>query len=281
MISVITPCLNIYKNGRSKYFERMMNSVHNQTWTDLEHIVIDGDSTDETIEILRQYQKRGWINHLISEKDNGIYSAINKGVATSKGEFLQIMNTDDYFLNLNYFEKCIDVLQDKGIDFTHADRIIKSRERKPDYIKRGNEGIAFFKMPFRHQTMVVKRAVFDETGSFDESYKIAADYKFVLQMLLADKKGYHFSETVLCSLDGGVSSDREKCTQEVSRVIFEIYGQNNSLSLNDCKAIYLREITPSLYSKILKNVKNLKILDSLRICYQQSKTEYPKSIQFS
>lgn len=270
MISVITPCLNIRKDNRLEYFHRMMNNIHNQTWTDLEHIIIDGNSNDGTMEVLRKYHEKGWVNQLISEKDNGIYSAINKGIIASNGEFVQIMNTDDYFLDADYFRKSMIALQNRQIDFTHADRIIKSRNGKPDYVKRGDEKIAFFRMPFRHQTMIVRRTVFDEIGLFDENYKIAADYKFALQMLLAGKKGHYFPETVLCSLDGGISSNKEKCIQEASRVLYETYGQGNNLAPADCKAIYLRKISSSLHSKILANIKNQRILDSLEICYKQS-----------
>ena len=247
-----------------------MNSIHNQTWTNLEHIIIDGWSSDKTVELLRKYQEKGWINHLVSEKDNWIYQAMNKGINLSKGEFIQIMNTDDYFLDIDYFRKCMVTLEDKFVDFTHANRIIESRNGKPDYIKKGDESIAFFRMPFRHQTMIVRKKVFDEVGLFDESYRIAADYKFVMKMILSGKKWHYFDETVLCSLDGWASSNREKCIQEVSRVIYENYGKTNDLSIDDCKTIYLRKISSSLYDKILANINDQKILDSLKICYQQT-----------
>ncbi len=273
MISIITPCLNICADGRLKYFNKMMKSIHNQTWNDLEHLVIDGGSTDGTIDVLKQYQHKKWINRLVSERDSGVYSAINKGITMSKGNYIHIMNTDDFFLDLDYFKKSINILQSEKYDFIHADRIVKSREGRPDYIKEGNEKVAFFRMPFRHQTMIVKRKIFDEVGMFDESYKIAADYKFVLQMLLAKRKGHHITETVLCSLDGGISSDREKCIQEVSHVIYETYGQQNGLTLNDCATIYQRVISPKLYYKILTNIKDKKIVDSLKICYGQSNSQ--------
>lgn len=270
MISVITPCLNICKDGRLEYFKKMMESIHHQTWTDLEHLVIDGGSTDGTVEILEQYQRKGWIHYLVSEKDSGLYSAINKGIKASHGEYIHIMNTDDFFLDLDYFRKSMKVLENREYDFIHADKVIKSREGKPDYIKKGDEMVGFFRMPFRHQTMIVNRNIFGEIGLFNEKYQIAADYKFALQILLTGKKGYYIPETVLYSLDGGVSSNREKCIQEVSQVIFDTYGYQNNLTIGDCSAIYQRMITPDLYSKILSNIKDQKILDSLKICYLQS-----------
>jgi len=270
MISIITPCLNICRNKRKDYFDKMMQSIHEQSYNNLEHIIIDGNSEDGTLKILEQYKIRGWINHLVCEKDTGIYQAMNKGIKLARGKYINIMNTDDYFLDGNYFEQAINLLQSGEVDFIHADRITRSKENKPDFIKRGDERVAFFRMPFRHQTMIVKKKVFEDTGLFDEKYKIASDYKFVLKMLLAEKKGYHFNKVVLCSQGGGISSNREKCIEEVSQVLYECYGHKYNLNLKECKDIYLRNISPQLYSKILLNIKDKKIKDSLTYCYMQN-----------
>jgi glycosyltransferase len=250
----------------------MMESIHTQTWTDIEHIIIDGGSNDGTLEILEKYRKKGWITTLVSKKDSGIYHAMNKGIKLSRGEFIHIMNTDDYFIDNNYFRKCMDILQTAtNIDFTHADKLIISKSGKPDRVKKGDIRVAFFRMPFRHQTMVIRRRVFDEIGLFDENYSIAADYKFVLKMLLSGKEGHYFAKTVLVSLDGGASSNRKTCIQEVSKAIYETYGKNNNLTIDDCKNIYTRRISSALHKKILFNVHNKQIVDSLNVCYTENK----------
>ena len=269
MISVITPSLNICKDGRQDYFDKMMKSVHEQSYKNIEHIVIEGDSTDNTLDILRKYQEKGWINCLVSGKDKGIYNAMNKGLILSKGNYINIMNTDDYLLNETFFEESIHKIEKYQVDFTHADRIIKSRENKSNYTKKGDERVAFFRMPFRHQTMVVRREVFEDLGLFDENYEIASDYKYVLKMLLKGKKGHHISRVSLCSLDGGVSSNREKCIEEVSQILHESYGKDYDLTLKDCKKIYLRKPSLSLFYKILFKIKDKKIRDSLIYGYKQ------------
>lgn len=265
LISVITPCLNICKDGRLDFFQKMMESIHNQTYENIEHIIIDGGSTDGTLKILQEYKKRGWITKLISEKDNGIYNAMNKGVKLSYGKYINIMNTDDYFSDLDFFKTAINKI--KTFDFIHADRIIKSRDHKKETIKKGNELNAFFRMPFRHQTMIVRKNIFDEIGLFDEHYKIASDYKWVINMLLANKKGYHFPKIFVYSLDGGISSNRNLCIKEVSQVIYEAYGKKHNLTLDECHKIYLRTISLKLLLKILLNVKKWKIKKSLIYCY--------------
>lgn len=270
MISVITPCFNIVKDGREEYFHKMMKSVHEQTYKDIEHIFIDGGSKDGTLEILKQYQDKGWINTLVSEKDSGIYEAMNKGIRLAKGDYIHIMNTDDYFIDLNFFNDSLLKIENNNVDFSHADKIIKSRNGKPDTIKKGDERVAFFRMPFRHQTMIIKKEVFDQIGLFDEKYKIASDYKFVLKMLFADLKGIYIPKVYVCSLDGGVSSDRFKCIEEVSSVLRESYGKDYRLSLENCKMIYLRKISLPLLLKIVFRVKDTRIKKSLFYCFKQN-----------
>lgn len=267
ILSIITPCLNIIKDGREVYFHKMMESVHNQSYKNIEHIVIDGGSNDGTVALLESYKNKGWITKIISEKDTGIYNALNKGIKLAKGSYINIMNTDDYFLDLNFFKKGIEKLEKLSIDFVHADKIIKSKDGKKDAIKKGNKFNSFFRMPFRHQTMIVRKEVFDKVGLFDERYKIASDYKWVMKMILANKKGFRFSQITLCSLDGGISSDRSKCIEEVSIILFETYGNKYKLTLEECKAIYLRKISFKLLFKVLRKVKNWKIKSSLIYCY--------------
>ncbi|MFA5023134.1 MAG: glycosyltransferase family 2 protein [Candidatus Paceibacterota bacterium] len=263
MISVVTPCLNIVSEGREEFFRKMMGSVHNQSFKDTEHIVVDNGSTDGTMEILEEYRQKGWITVLAREEKRGIYPAMNHGIRLTKGDYINIMNTDDYFTDLNFLETAIKNIKKTGTDFIHADWVIKSKKDKPDSIKKGNEQQAFFRMPFRHQTMVVKKEIFDEIGLFDENYQVCADYKWVIKMLLANKKGYYLPQVVVCSLDGGASSNRPKCIEEVSKILFESYGEKYGLTLSDCKKIYERKFSLSLVFKIFFKVKNNKIKKSI------------------
>lgn len=263
ILSVITPSLNIFKNKRERWFHGMMKSVHGQTYENIEHIFIDGGSDDGTLEVLNSYKKEGWIDSLVSEKDSGIYSALNKGLRLASGQYINIMNTDDYFLDIGYYKKALWAIKKFNVDFVHANKTIKPTDEGSGFVKKGNELYSFFRMPFLHQTMVIKKELFDEIGFFDEKYKIAADYKWVIKMILADKKGFHIKENVLYSMAGGVSSDRQKCIEEVSRVIFESYGEGLGFSLEDCRKIYLRKFSLKLFLKDLFLIRNPKIRKSL------------------
>lgn len=271
MISIVTPCFNIISEGREELFHRMMDSVHQQSFENIEHIVVDNDSNDGTDKILKTYLEKGWITRVVREKKRGIYPAMNAGLNLVQGDFINIMNTDDYFSDLDYLSTAAETLNDNEIDFIHADRLIKSRLGNPDVIKKGNELQAYFRMPFRHQTMLVRKNVFDNVGLFDENYQICADYKWMLQMLLAGKKGYYLPKVVVYSLDGRASSNREKCIKEVTQVLYECYGQQYGLTLDDCQNIYLRKVSDKLLSKIVSQISNKKIVKSLKYCYESEK----------
>lgn len=269
MISVITPCQNIISEGRYSFFKKMMSTLHEQTYQDFEHIVVDGYSKDGTVDLLHDYFKLGQINTLISEPDNNLYEAINKGLKRARGNYIHVMNSDDYFATDRFFEISLRALVKHHVDYTHADRIIIKRDGSPPSIKRGNERIAFFRMPFRYQTMLIKKDVYDELGPFDERYEIASDYKWMLKMILAGKRGYYMSRILIYSLDGGITLDRQKCIREVTQVLHECYGKRYGLDINECRDIYVREISPSLFSKITSNVTDKKIRNSLMHCYDQ------------
>ena len=269
LISVITPCLNLYSDGRIEYFKMMMESVHSQTYKYTQHIVVDGGSTDGTYDLLKSYKEKGWITNLIVLEGSSIYSAINKGFEFAQGSYINIMNTDDYFLNRSFFEKGIKQLKESKVDFIHGDRVIKSRNGGIDFIKRGKEINAFFRMPFRHQTMIVRKEVYDDVGLFDENYMIASDYKWVLSMLLKGKRGEYIPEVFVQSLDGGMSSNRKKCIEEVSSILFDSYGKKYGLTLEDCRIIYIRNMSIKLLMKILFQVRHWKIKKSLIYSYFQ------------
>jgi glycosyltransferase len=271
MISVITPCKNVISEGREVFFRKIMALLCDQTYQDFEHILVDGGSEDGTTDLLKEYLKSGQIDTLISEKDNNLYEAINKGLKLVNGEYIYMMNTDDYFASKIFFEKSLKAMDKYKVDFTHADRVIVRRDNGSSYVKKGDERVAFFRMPFRWQTMLIKKEIYDEFGPFDERFEIASDYKFMLKMLLAGKKGYYFPEVFIYSLDGGITKDRQKCITEVTQVLFECYGEKYGLTLDDCKNIYQKTISPDLFSKIISNVKDGRILESLRYCYEYEK----------
>lgn len=271
MISIITPCKNVISEGRESFFRKMMETLRTQTYQDFEHILVDSDSKDGTAALLDEYVKSGHITTLISEEDNNLHEALNKGLKIAKGEYIYVMNTDNYFATDTFFERSLEALKKYNVDYTHGDRIIVKRDGSPSSVKKGDLRVAFYRMPFRYQTMIIKKEVYDEFGPFDERFKIASDYKFMLKMILAGKRGHYFPESLIYSLDGGITIDRQTCIDEVTQVLYECYGERYGLTVDDCRNIYTRTISPELFSKICTEVKNTKILESIRYGYENEK----------
>lgn len=96
LVTVITATYNLIENKRAKFIIQCLESVHNQHYSNIEHIVIDGASNDGTLSLLREYESQGWIK-LFSEPDAGIYDAMNKGILKASGKYISILNSDDFF----------------------------------------------------------------------------------------------------------------------------------------------------------------------------------------
>lgn len=181
LVSIVT----VVYNGIN-HLEKTIISVINQTYKNLEYIIIDGESTDGTIEIIKKYEKK--ISFWISEKDSGIYNAMNKGIKSAKGEFLCFMNSADTFYNASVVE---DIFLNK--DYSKADIIFGSTyiyknnklyEKKPKKLKTIING----RMIFVHQSSFVRTEVLNQ-NLFNEEYKVNADYDLFLGLYL---RKYHF-----------------------------------------------------------------------------------------
>lgn len=117
-ISVITATFNLIKNGREGFFRQMVESVQRQTWRNVEHLIVDGGSSDGTVQMLEELASAGKIRY-ISEPDKGIYDAMNKGAALAAGELITFLNSDDFFSNTKGLEESMKVF-DKGFDYSYA-----------------------------------------------------------------------------------------------------------------------------------------------------------------
>ena len=113
LISIITAVYNGEKN-----LEETILSVTNQTYDNVEFIIIDGSSTDGTIDIIKKYEDK--IDYWISEKDSGIFDAMNKGILASKGDYINFMNAGDFFTTINLVKEVVNILNSEEIDFLHG-----------------------------------------------------------------------------------------------------------------------------------------------------------------
>jgi glycosyltransferase involved in cell wall biosynthesis len=161
-----------------------MNSVLNQTFQDFEYIVIDGGSTDGSVNLIRK--SKDSLAYWISEKDTGIYNAMNKGIKQARGEYLLFLNSGDYL----YKEDVLDRIIEKQLksDIIYGDMILDLEDidsRKMIKIKEKKISQYFFmKNSLPHPCSFIKKSLFDKIGLYNESLKIVADYEFFLKAIL-------------------------------------------------------------------------------------------------
>jgi glycosyltransferase involved in cell wall biosynthesis len=192
-ITIITVTRNLIHAGRKVVFQKSVESVHNQSYENIEHIVIDGASTDGTLDLIKGYADKGWLTYY-SEKDNGIYNAMNKGIDKSTGDFINFLNSDDFFNNTEGIKLSVKYLLETNADFSFAKcTFINSQEECLGIYNPVIESF-LFRMPFCHQTMLIKKETIIRLDKFDENFNSAADFDFVLRLCLS---GTNFIEVPL------------------------------------------------------------------------------------
>lgn len=207
LISVITAVYN-----GEKYLEQTINSVINQTYPNLEYIIIDGGSKDNTNNIIRKYQER--ITYYISEKDNGVYDAWNKGVKASKGTWIVFLGADDYFRDehvcsnmISYFETAVI----SNIRYIYGKIDLLSNDDQPiDVLGKPWESSRkeiLQHMSLTHCASFHHKFLFEENGLFDTRFRIAGDYELLLREFTKNKDAL-FCDMVLAGMRiGGLSAN--------------------------------------------------------------------------
>lgn len=182
-ISIITVCFNAQRT-----IAETITSVCSQNYHDLEYLVVDGSSTDRTAEIIRTHPQFNRITTFISEPDEGIYDAMNKGISMASGEVVGLLNADDVYLDSTVLDQVASVFEDQSIDACYADlvyvkqfdatkiiRYWKSNNYLPGLFERGW-------MP-AHPTFFVRKNVYEKYGVFDLIYPNQADFELTMRFL--------------------------------------------------------------------------------------------------
>ncbi|MFA4922903.1 MAG: glycosyltransferase family 2 protein [Ignavibacteriaceae bacterium] len=178
-ISVITPTFN-----SEQYIRQNCQSILSQTYKNFEHLVVDNQSSDATLEIVQaEYSncKAAGKARLFFEQDNGIADAFNKGIALSTGEIIAFLNSDDYYFNADVFQNVIDAFSNDELLFVYGDIFFLDEKygsniRKPLLcsLQKG--------MPFNHPAMFMKKICFEQAGVFDTTFRFAMDFELISRM---------------------------------------------------------------------------------------------------
>lgn len=204
-ISVITVCFN-----SAATIKDTLQSVATQTHPDIEHIVIDGSSTDGTMEIVNSNRQR--LAHVVSEPDRGIYDAMNKGLALASGDIIGFLNADDFYAMPNALELVAAPFSDPGVDAVYADlvyvdavdtnrvvRYWKSRDYRPGLFLSGW-------MP-AHPTFFVRRGIYKRLGGFDPEFQRQADFELTMRFLEVHRIRPVYLPTILVKMRVGGASN--------------------------------------------------------------------------
>lgn len=241
-ISIITASYNSAEN-----IAFALKSVAMQQYPDIEHIIIDGNSSDETVTIVADFPH---VSKLVSEPDLGIYDAMNKGISLATGDVVGILNSDDYYVADDIIGKVAQIFKDNpAIDCLYADLDYVSKTNTSRTVRKWKSGYynerSFYMgwMP-PHPTFFVRRALYERYGNFNLTLKTAADYELMLRFLLRYKAScYYLPQTIIQMRTGGASNLNLRARILANR--------------QDKKAWALNGLKPRFYTLWLKPVRKV------------------------
>lgn len=205
-ISIIT---SVYNNQET--IAEAMESVLSQTYSDIEYIIVDGGSSDNTVDIIKNYQDR--LGAFISEPDNGIYDGLNKGINLATGDVIGFLHSDDLYQDNTVIAKVAQAFINNATDSVYGDLTYVNKSDPSKIIRFWQSGEFTLKklnygwMP-PHPTFFVRRSIYQQYGCFDTHFKIAADYDLMLRFLGKYKISTYYIPSVLIKMRVGGASNK-------------------------------------------------------------------------
>jgi glycosyltransferase involved in cell wall biosynthesis len=207
-LSIIT----INKDNASG-LQKTIETVVSQSFTDFEYIVIDGNSTDGSVDIIKQYADK--ITYWVSEPDKGIYNAMNKGILKASGEYCQFLNSGDSLVDDDILKKVFDENLQEDIIYGDVFRLSKNGDRSLANIPEKWTLITFLNETISHSAAFIRRQLFSEISLYDEELNIVSDWVFFVIAIVINNKSYiHLPYCITIFESWGVSSDIDKCYLE-------------------------------------------------------------------
>ena len=204
-VSIITVTMN-----SEKYLSDCITSVKLQSHKDIEYIIIDGKSTDGTLNIIEKNQDH--ISYWVSEADRGMYDAINKGIEMATGDIIGILNSDDMFASADSVRSIVDCFETTGTDSVYGD-LVYVDATNTQKILRYWKGNSYKRSRFRygwmpaHPTFYMKRELISQYGCYENHYYTAADYEFMARYLFLHKVSSAYIDSMLIKMrSGGISN---------------------------------------------------------------------------
>ncbi|MFC0271929.1 glycosyltransferase [Metabacillus herbersteinensis] len=262
-ISIITACYN-----SESYIEETILSVINQTYSNIEYIIVDGASADGTMKIVEKYKEH--IDTIISEPDNGNYEAYNKGIQASTADIIYFLNSDDYLYDEFVIENVAKYFMDnQQLSILYGNVLIKDSKDNMEMLYGRRFELIDFKygnMP-PHQAFFVKKSLFDRFGLFDLNYEIASDFDFVIKCFKEEiENSFYLNKTIAVFRTGGGSTNYKtrviglKAKEQIIQKHFNVEVDLSLTEMNN-NALYRLWLEKLLLedSGITKSLKKYKV----------------------
>lgn len=250
-ISIITITLNA-----ERYLEQTIASVVNQTHSNREHIIVDGGSTDGTLDIIKKYESE--IDNWISEPDNGIADAMNKGIDLATGDYILFLHSDDYLVNSSVLERASEYLGDRfDIFFFQVLHDINGQNQVSS--NRPLRWLTNFKMGSCHQGQLCSRKLFQRIGKFDTSFKIDMDYDLILRAYRAGASCNSVNMPLAVMRLIGISSRTDW------KSLRERFDEERRVHFKNCTTIWMRLLYIFYWMMYLPYRKSLHALNPNKV----------------
>jgi glycosyltransferase len=231
-VTVITVVFN-----QKKHIQSSIDSVLNQTYNNLEYIIIDGDSTDGTIDIIKKYSDK--ISKYVSEPDQGIYYAMNKGISLATGDIIGFLNADDFYSDKSVIQNVVNAFKENSVDSCYGD-ILYVKRNDINTITRNWKSGEFSLEKFKygwfppHPTFFVKREIYNKYGNFNTDFKFSADVELMIRFLCKHNVSTCYIPDVLIKMRDNGESNRSYLN--ISKSVWECY---KAMRINGINVTYL------------------------------------------
>lgn len=250
LVSIITPTLNIVEQEHADEFNLLVTLLEMQTYPNIEHLVIDGSSTDETIDLLKDYKNKGYIN-FFTEKDTGKYHALNKGIMRAKGKYIAFLSCDDFYHDITAIADAVNAMENEKADFLFSPAYCRHPEGYT-YLFMPAMYNAFQVIPCARQGMIFKRSMLEEERYFDEKFKIMSDMDLIIRLLMKRRKGIFFETNFTTyKLSEKTYQNDEQCINETRLIFHKNYRTLAPLNDETLEAmVFYSEFPQELLNKL-------------------------------
>lgn len=258
-ITIVTVTYNLINDNRKEFFKQCCKSVAEQTYPNIEHLIIYGASNDGTLELIEECRHPRM--RVISEPDNGMWEGMNKAIYLAEGDYIAYMNSDDFYYSNDIIEKCINKLSETGADYCVGAFRYRTHDMEKisdwnEYIPVCNNAIFYQHMTYNHETLICKTDVYKKYGGHNLKYKTCIDYYWNIQLILNDCIKCYTDDIVFVGRGGGATAtDDGKCTNATIENVTNLWKDLWNwypLTDEDCKKMLLYGLFPKDFLKQLK-----------------------------